>query len=91
VHDIETRIVNATQKPEERERDARALAVMVKTLRELAVLDEERAARRTEVSADDSEPVDLDEFRRELARRMHAFIDQRTGGRVPRDPDEQAE
>jgi hypothetical protein len=85
VRDIERRVVTATQQPDERERDARALAVMVKTLRELALLDARaaNAAREapTEKPADD-EPADIDEFRRELARRIHAFVEARTGAGV---------
>jgi transposase-like protein len=82
VRDIETRLTRDAQVPEERERDARVLAIMVKTLRELTVLDErERADKPDNVQADDG-PRDDDEFRRELARRMDAFVDQRTGAGV---------
>jgi hypothetical protein len=64
--------------PAERERDARMLAVLVKTLRELAALDESHkdAARAVQADPTDDDPVprDIDEFRRELARRIQAFV-----------------
>ena len=70
VRDIEDRLIAAEQEPVERERDARMLAVLVKTLRELAAFDEANAAKpastRTESDDDDPVPRDIDEFRREL-------------------------
>ncbi|HEY4773997.1 MAG TPA: transposase [Xanthobacteraceae bacterium] len=83
VREIETRILCAAQAPEERERDARVLALLVKTLRELTALDQrERADTATDATPDDDGPRDMDEFRRELARRMEAFVDARTAGGV---------
>jgi hypothetical protein len=83
VRDIEERLARDTQEPVERERDARVLAVMVRTLRELAAFD--AAARDSEgteqMTADDDDavPRDLEELRRELARR----IDRLRGGEAP--------
>ena len=71
----------------ERERDARMLAVLVKTLRELSVLDEAASAAEAPAQPqadtlddDDPMPRDIDEFRRELARRIQAFVADRRNG-----------
>jgi hypothetical protein len=81
VRDIETRLKGVRQKPPERERDARMLAVLVKTLRELAAFDEAHAAAqpRTEPEDDNPDYRDMDEFRRELARKIEAIIARREG------------
>jgi hypothetical protein len=83
VRDIEDRLRARAQPPDEREKDARTLAVLVKTLRELTALDE--AEGRSETEDDDSGPRDIDEFRRDLARRMDAFVAERTRAGVPGD------
>jgi hypothetical protein len=79
VGDIEQRLAAAGQEPPERERDARLLAVLVKTLRELAAFDQAHSAAqsRTEPADDDAGPRDMDEFRRELARKIDAIIAER--------------
>jgi hypothetical protein len=70
----------------ERERDARALAVLVKTMRELTELDAAGAPKRgAEENADDGFPRDIDELRRELARRMQAIVARRNEA-VPGEP-----
>ena len=60
----------------DRARDARTLAVLVKTMRELLALDKHQGRRGAAGSSehDDAGPRDLDEFRRELARRMDAIV-----------------
>jgi hypothetical protein len=80
VQDIETRL-QLEQPPDERERAARMLAIMIKTLRELRALD---AARDQQEPAreDDKGPDNLDDYRRELARKMDAIIAKR---KVPGD------
>jgi hypothetical protein len=78
VRDIEERLAVATQEPVERERDARMLGVLVKTLRELAAFDERDG--EADSADDDSGPHDIEEFRRELARRMDEIVARRTGG-----------
>jgi transposase-like protein len=88
VRDIEDRLRQDPQPPDERERNARVLAVLVKTLRDLSTLDESQAdtAATTNMAGNDDEvPRDIDEFRRELARRMDAFVESRTGAGVSRD------
>ncbi|MDI4657342.1 terminase gpP N-terminus-related DNA-binding protein [Xanthobacter autotrophicus] len=51
------------------EKDARALAVLARTLRELSALEAE-AQKSRKVKAEDDAVRDLDTFRRELARRL---------------------
>ena len=92
VDQIETRIKQSRQAPDDSERDARALAVLVRTLRELSAFDEMRKPDakkqpKPELENDDPVPRDIDELRRELARRIHAFVDERTGHRGPGGPE----
>lgn len=83
VRDIEDRILRNQQEPDERERDARTMAMLVKTLRELSTLDVSKGGNATDKdTTDDEGPRDIDEFRRELARRMDAFVASRSGGGV---------
>jgi len=85
VRDIEKRLDGALQEPAERERDARTLAVLVKTLRELTAFDE--TAPQPAIPADDDPvPDDIDEFRNELARRIKALVDSRTHSRDAGEP-----
>src|SRR3954447_16686394 len=77
VRDIETRLRQQEQEPAERERDTRMMAVLVKTLRELAAFDIADLAKPKRANAqdaphdhDDAVPADIDELRRELARRV---------------------
>jgi hypothetical protein len=89
VHEIETRMAAAGLPPADRERDARALAVLVKTLRELALMDhrDEQADTQPKDDGADDDVRDIDEFRRDLARQMDAIIARRTargaGGTAP--------
>lgn len=70
VRDIEERLRLNIQQPDERERDARVLATMVKTLRDLRALQD----TEEEPSAKDDGPANLDDFRRELARKIDGLI-----------------
>jgi AcrR family transcriptional regulator len=87
VREIEQRLARHRQEPDDRERDARVLAVLVKTLRELSALDETKTGDISKDATydDDEGPRDIDEFRRELARRMDAFVASRTGAGIPGD------
>lgn len=60
----------------EMEQAARALAALTRTLRELNALLSQRQAA---AAAEEDKSRDLDELRYELARRMRALIDERTG------------
>jgi transposase-like protein len=96
VQEIEDRLAvrkRAGGEDEIGERDARMLAVLVKTLRELAALNEtnkEAAAAaalpQPDPDHDDPVPRDIDEFRRELARRIEALVGSRRDGGVRSEP-----
>jgi hypothetical protein len=73
VRDVEGRMC-VDQEPEQRERDARLLAVLVKTVRELRTLH----AAEEETSENEHEPDNLDDFRRELARKIDGIIARRS-------------
>jgi hypothetical protein len=61
--------------PREMERAARTLTSLIRTLREL---NELLAQQQPQTAANDDYPEDIDAFRNELARRIHAFVDSRT-------------
>jgi hypothetical protein len=75
VREIEERLTTAHQEPAERERDARVLAILVKTLRELSAFDggDNGTARPQSKDAHDDFPRDVDELRRELSRRLDSL------------------
>jgi hypothetical protein len=83
VAEIEDRLARDPGAPEERERDARTLAVVAKTLRELRALEDSKpgAARRAAQADNDDDPMpqDINEFRFELARRINKLVESRTG------------
>jgi hypothetical protein len=84
VEEIEDRLAVAGLAVAERESNARTLAIVAKTLRELAAVDDAEQPGKEKKQApdhdidDDPVPRDIDEFRRELARRINALIDSRT-------------
>lgn len=84
VSEIERRLKAAGLELAEHESNARTLAVVAKTLRELSAVDEDPRPRKDkkpppdEDTDDDPVPRDIDEFRRELARRINALVDSRT-------------
>jgi hypothetical protein len=68
------------RQPADAERCARTLATLTQTLHALARL---RSGLFPESGlSDDDMPRDIDEFRRELARRIRVFVQSRTGGRL---------
>ena len=74
IDEIEGRLVRAAEPGDEAprpepEKDARALAVLARTLRELTALEAE-AKKRRKAKDQDGTVRDLDTFRRELARRL---------------------
>ncbi len=91
VEEIEDRLKAAGLELAERESNARTLAIVAKTLRELSIVDEAKETRKGRKRPDDDiddDPVprDINEFRRELARRIDALVDSRTGGGGDGDP-----
>jgi hypothetical protein len=63
---------------DEPDRTARTLASLTATLSKIRSLRASDAPAMEQVPADDDMPEDIDEFRRELARRIDAFVDSRT-------------
>jgi hypothetical protein len=76
VRDIEDRVRLQLQDASERERDARVLAIVVRTLRDLHALD--TAEEKASLENDDS--GNIDDFRRELARKIDGIIEARDLG-----------
>jgi hypothetical protein len=82
---VSQRLRQAGIEPTAVERESRALAMLIKTLRELATVEEARDKARDDSSRADNDdvrdldwvPRDMDEFRRELARRMDALVARR--------------
>jgi hypothetical protein len=80
VRDIELRLAGHQQQPDERERDARVLAVLVKTLRELHAVDGANMRGKAAADLENDDQRDIDEFRRDLARKLDAIVAERTAG-----------
>jgi hypothetical protein len=80
VGEIEQRLARDAAEPLERERDARVLAVLAKTLRELSALDAAQPNNSRAPADDDAVPRDLDELRRSLSRKLEALVAARAGG-----------
>lgn len=57
------------------EQCARTVASVARTLREIAALNQPDEVTPPDEADDDPVPLDIDEFRNELARRIHAIID----------------
>jgi hypothetical protein len=77
VNQIETRIKQSGHAPDVSERDARALAVLVRTLRELSSFDEaKRGKAKQQPKNDEPVPRDLGELRRELTRKLRALAEE---------------
>ena len=74
VRDIELRLSQGAQPPAERERDMRMMVSAVRMLRELSGF---AVAKPKPGEEEDAAPRDMDEFRRELARRMDALVARR--------------
>jgi hypothetical protein len=74
--DLGERLARPGASTPERERDVRMFGMTVRALRELSLFD----AGGPAASAVDEPPADIDEFRRELARRIHALIDAEQAG-----------
>lgn len=85
VEEIEERLKAAGLELAERESNARTLAVVARTLRELSAFDEAEKARGKEASKDnddDAMPRNVDDLRQALARKLEAFVAGRSG-RIP--------
>jgi hypothetical protein len=75
VSEIENRLLDDSSAPLERERDARVLAVLAKTLRELSALEQAKPRKQSAAHTDDeSVPRDIDALRRSLAQKLEALV-----------------
>lgn len=71
VREVERRLADGKIEPGEREKDARTLAIVVKTLRDLLALEaDEHTVEATAPEEEGGDVRDLDDFRRELAERI---------------------
>jgi hypothetical protein len=75
LEDIDRRVEAGSRTGPEAERDARAVAALVKVLGALAGDDNTDTGKPAD---NDEGPRDLDEFRRELARQMDEIVARRT-------------
>jgi hypothetical protein len=78
---VRSQLGSLARVPADAERCARTLATLTQTLHALTRL-RGGVAPDSGSHDDDDMPKDIDEFRRELARRMREFVRSRTGGRV---------
>ena len=76
VEAMRARLKREPQDPADAERTARTLSSLTETLQKLQRL--QCTLPKTELKDDDDMPVDIDEFRRELARRIRVFVESRT-------------
>jgi hypothetical protein len=82
VEEIEDRLRVAGLQQTERESNARTLATVARTLRELAAVDDARRAEKgtSKDDDDDAAPQNIDELRRTLAEKLEAVVADREGG-----------
>jgi hypothetical protein len=75
VEEIEDRLAVAGIELAERESNARTLAIVAKTLRELAAVDDKPRGKETAKDDDDEAPPrNIDDLRRALAEKLEAFV-----------------
>jgi hypothetical protein len=85
VEEIEDRLSVAGLEIEEREGNARMFAIMARTLRDLQSMDEKTRNKESKKETDDhAPPRNIDDLRRELARKLESFV-ARTVDAVPDD------
>jgi len=79
VHGLEQQLARAGYEPGEGERNSRAIALLARTMRELAAIDEREAAGKSGGSNDELIPLDIDELRRSLTRKLDALVAEQQG------------
>lgn len=86
VREIELRLAKGGTTPKDNADDSRSFAALTRTLRELTALDAlndrdapQSGPQQNDEPDDDEVPRDIEEFRRELARRINAFVDEQEG------------
>jgi hypothetical protein len=78
--EIEARLASAEAADKDRERDARTLAVLARTVRELLAIDSKHDKPAREAEQDDPMPRDLDALRDALAARIGQLRAERAPG-----------
>ena len=83
IYGLEQRLEKAGYVPAEGERNSRATASLARTMRELAAIDERDASRKAPnksgESNDEPTPLDIDELRRSLTRKLDALVAEQQG------------
>ena len=83
LHGIEQQLESAGYAPGKGEQTSRSIALLARTMRELAAIDERAAARKAPNkpggSNDDIVPLDIDELRRSLTRKLDALVAEQQG------------
>ena len=87
VDEVENRLAALRDDPQAMEREAKTLAIIARTVRDLVAIDEQAepsrpAEKRNDVAIDQSARV-LAEFRRELAERLEQLRHERAGPGAP--------
>lgn len=81
VGEIETRLISAGGDPASLERDAKTLAVLARTVRDLLALDQDmKSSTKAPTPHDPAEPRDFDDFRQRIAARMAELAGDGQGG-----------
>lgn len=71
VADIETRLIAAGGDPATLERDAKTLAVLARTVRDLVAIDaEQKRGAKADKADDENAPPNIDEFRRRISAKL---------------------
>jgi hypothetical protein len=73
--DLEERLARPAGSSPERERNLRMFGAVVRALRDLSAFDPAAGEGGKPATDPDPIPENIDEFRRELARRIHALVD----------------
>ena len=83
MHGIEQQLEKAGYVPGQGEQTSRSIALLARTMRELSAIDECEASRKAPnksgESNDEPVPLDIDELRRSLIRKMDAILAEREG------------
>jgi hypothetical protein len=83
IYGLEQQLEKAGYVPAESERNSRVTAALARTMRELAAKDERdtsrKAPNKSGESNDEPVPLDIDELRRSLIRKMDAILAEREG------------
>lgn len=79
VREVESRLKKLRDDPVALERDAKTLAILARTVRELVALDEGKSPPGQGENAGGIQNLSIDEFRRELAQKLEQLRVERAG------------